>query len=115
MRLIKNIASVAGVLWAIQLVLFIVLFASTVTHLIVQCFVALGIKMPATSLEKFLIGLLKILTWPTRLLVSGGSFGETAVQTIWLTGVNSLIWGVPLGALCCYARNKVHSKQSKPA
>ena len=114
MRLIKNIAVVAGVLWAIQLLLFILLFASAVTHLIVQCFVALGVKMPANSLEQFLIGLLKILTWPTRLLVSEGSFGKTAVQTIWLTGVNSFICGVLLGALFCCVRNRARSKQNSP-
>ena len=113
MRPIKHIAVVAAVLWAIQLLLFIVLFASAVTHLIVQCFIVLGVKMPANSLEQFLIGLLKILTWPTRLLVSRSSFGETPLQTIWLTGVNSLIWGIPVGALYCYARNKVRLKQSK--
>ncbi len=115
MRLFRNIAAVAGVLWAIQLLLFIVLFASAVTHLIVQCFIALGVKMPADSVEQFLIELLKILTWPTRLLVSKGSFGQTAVQTFWLTGLNSLIWGAPLGVLLFYARNRRRSKQSKPA
>ena len=106
MKLFRNITTVAGLLWAVQLLLFILLFASTVTHLIVQCFVALGIKMPANSLEQFLIGLLKILTWPTRLLVSRDSFGESALQTFWLTGLNSLIWGVPLGALLFYTRNR---------
>lgn len=115
MKLFKNIGAVAGVLWAIQLLLFILLFASTVTHLIVQCFVALGVKMPANSLEQFLIGLLKILTWPTRLLISKGSFGETAVQTIWLTGLNSLIWGAPLGVLLFCARNRRRPKRSNPA
>lgn len=108
-------AVLAGVLWAIQLLLFILLFASAVTHLIVQCFVALGVKMPSDSLEQFLVGLLKILTWPTRLWVSNGSFGETALQTIWLTGLNSLIWGVPLGTLLFYARKKGDLKQSNSA
>lgn len=115
MRLFKNIAAIAGVLWAIQMLLFIVLFASAITHIIVQCFVALGVKMPANSLEQLLIGLLKVLTWPTRLLVSKNSFGDTAMQTIWLTGVNSLIWSVPLGMLLFYARNKRSLKQGKAA
>lgn len=115
MRLFKNIAIVVGVLWAIQLLLFILLFASAITHLIVQCFVALGVRMPANSLEQFLIGLLKILTWPTRLLISEGSFGDTALQTLWLTGLNSLIWGAPLGVLLFYARNKRRPKQGNPA
>lgn len=115
MRLIKNMAVLAGVLWAIQLLLFILLFASAVTHLIVQCFVAIGVRMPANSLEQFLIALLKILTWPTRLLVSEGSFGETALQTVWLTGLNSLIWCVPLGTLLFYARKRRNLKRSNPA
>jgi hypothetical protein len=115
MRLTKTIAALAGVLWAIQLLLFILLFASTITHLIVQCFVALGVKMQANSLEEFLTELLKILTWPTRLLVSSGSFGKTASQTIWLTGLNSVIWGVPLGALWFYAWHRNNLNRSKPA
>jgi hypothetical protein len=115
MRLTKTIAVMVGVLWTIQLLLFIVLFASAMTHLIVQCFVALGVRMPTNSMEEFLIGLLKILTWPTRLLVSRDSFGKTAAQTVWLTGLNSLIWGVPLGALWFYARHRNNLNRSKPA
>lgn len=115
MRLFKSIAVAAGVLWSIQLLLFIILFASAITHLIVQCFVALGVKMPANSLEQLLTGLLKILTWPTRLLVSRDSFGETALQTFWLTGLNSLIWGIPLGVLLFFARNRLGPKPGNPA
>src|SRR5579862_4468719 len=115
MKQIKNIAALAGVLWAIQLFLFILLFASAVTHLIVQCFVVFGVRMPENSVEQFFTELLKILTWPTRLLVSQDSFGKTPMQTVWLTGLNSLLWGMPLRMLFFYARNRLSLKRSTPA
>lgn len=110
MKLIKTIAALAFAFWTIQLLLFVLLFASAITHLIVQGFIFLGLKTPRSSIEQFLISVLKILTWPARLLVAKDSFGQTPLATLWATGLNSLIWAVPLGALWFYAR----SRRSQP-
>lgn len=110
MRWIKTIATLAFALWAIQLLLFVLLFASAITHLIVQGFIFLGLKTPQSAIEQFLISVLKILTWPARLLVAKDSFGQTPMATLWATGLNSVFWAIPAGALWFFVR----SRRSQP-
>ncbi|HEY2083029.1 MAG TPA: hypothetical protein VGI88_09610 [Verrucomicrobiae bacterium] len=83
--------------WLIQSLMFIVLFASSFTHIVVQLFVSVGASAPETS--AFLAGIMKVLAWPVHSLFPSAWSEATFVQAILLLGLNSLIWGVVIGTL----------------
>ena len=99
MKGIKTIAWLTVILWAIQSLTFLMFFASSFTHLIVRCFVTLGMPISETSVQTFLSSVMKLLSWPVRPLLwstwSEGSF----ITIILLLALNSLIWAGALGAL----------------
>jgi len=112
--LFRTIAVVTIGLWAIQFIAFVVFFASFFTHLIVRCFVALGVPLPESSLEAFLAGAMKILSWPIRLLFSS-AWAEAGVVTILLLlAVNGLIWGTVLGTILYFLRGTPGKKGAQP-
>ena len=98
MKYIKNIAWLTLIIWAVQSLTFLLFFASVFTHLIVRCFVTLGVPISETSVQAFLTGIMKLLSWPVRPLLwstwSEGGF----VTIILLLALNSLIWAGVLGA-----------------
>jgi hypothetical protein len=113
--LFRTIAIVTIGLWAIQFIAFVVFFASFFTHLIVRCFVALGVALPESSLEAFLTGAMKVLSWPVRLLFSSAWAEASVVTTLLLLAVNGLIWGGVLGTiLFLLRRSSGSSSQPRP-
>jgi hypothetical protein len=106
MRLFKTIAWSTLVLWLIQFITFLVFYASFFTHLIVRCFVALGVALPESSLESFLSGAMKILSWPIRLLFSSTWSEASMPRTLLLLATNGLIWGSVLGTILYFLRGK---------
>jgi NADH:ubiquinone oxidoreductase subunit 4 (subunit M) len=82
--------------------MFIVLFASSFTHIVVQLFVAAGSSEPETS--AFLSGTMKVLAWPVHSLFPSAWSEATFAQAILLLGLNSLIWGIVLGTLLFFLK-----------
>jgi hypothetical protein len=99
MRLIKTIAWLTLVVWLVQSLAFIALFASSFTDLIVRCFISLGVPIPETSLNAFLTGTMKVLSWPVRALFFSTWSQANSLTAILLLAVNSLIWATVLGAI----------------
>ena len=102
--LFRTIALVTIGLWLIQFVVFVIFFASFFTHLIVRCFVALGVPLPESSLEAFLTGAMEVLSWPIRLLFSSAWAEASVIKILLLLAVNGLIWGTVLGTVLFLAR-----------
>lgn len=92
MRWMKIFAWLAPILWAVQLIVFILLFASVFTRLIVQCFTLVGLPVHETSVNTFLTGLMKILSWPIRPLFSSTWTQGTFIINVLLLALNSLLW-----------------------
>jgi hypothetical protein len=99
MRLFKNIAFLTLVFWSIQFIAFVLFFGSFFTHLIVRCFVALGVGLPESSLEAFLTDAMKIVSWPIRLLFASAWADATVIKTLLLLAINGLIWGSAVGTM----------------
>jgi hypothetical protein len=112
--LFRTIAVVTIGLWAIQFVAFAVFFASFFTHLIVRCFVALGVPLPESSLEAFLSGAMKVLSWPIRLLFPSVWAEASVVKILLLLAVNGLIWGSVLGTMLYFLRGTPRKKDAQP-
>jgi hypothetical protein len=113
MRLAKIIAWVALGSWAIQSFAFVMFFASSFTHLIVRCFVTLGIPVPESSVQAFLSGSMKVLTWPIRPLFASAWSEANVAKIILLLALNSLIWGGVLGTLIFFLKNQTLRKSSR--
>ena len=111
MRLIKIIASLTLIFWLVQSVAFIFLFASSFTDLVVRCFISLGVTVPESSLNTFLSGAMKVLSWPVRVLFSSAWNQAGTSTAILLLAVNSLIWGTVLGLIFYFLRRN----QPRPA
>jgi len=112
--LFRTIALVTIGIWLIQFVAFVIFFASFFTHLIVRCFVTLGVPLPESSLEAFLTGAMEILSWPIRLLFSSAWAEASVVKILLLLAVNGLIWGSVLGALLWFLRRTRHQRTAQP-
>jgi hypothetical protein len=111
MKWIKTIAWLTLAFWLIQTLVFIMLFASVFTRLVVQCFVFVGLPMPETSVHAFLLGTMKVLAWPIRPLFSSTWSDASFLTTILLLGLNSLIWGSVLGTLIYFVRRNRKSPE----
>jgi hypothetical protein len=110
MRLFKNIAWLTLALWFIQIITSVIFFASFFTHLIVRCFVMLGSPLPESSVEDFLSSVMKVLSWPIRLLFPSAWADATTIKILLLLAVNGLIWGGVLGTiLFLIRRNRASS------
>lgn len=92
MKWMRTFAWVAPILWAIQLVAFIMLFGSVFTRLTVQCFTFVGLPVRETSVNAFLTGLVKILSWPIRPLFSSTWTEGSFITNVLLLALNSLLW-----------------------
>lgn len=101
---IKITALLALACWLVQSVMFIVLFASSFTHIVVQLLVSVGASAPETS--AFRSGTMKVLAWPVHSLFPSAWSEATFVQAILLLGLNSLIWGIVLGTLLFFLKRK---------
>jgi hypothetical protein len=97
MRWIKTVAWVTLAFWVADSVMFIMLFASAFSHIVVQCFVSLGAPMPEAN--AFLHGTMQVLAWPIHSIFPTAWSDATFVQAILLLGLNSLIWGSVLGTI----------------
>ena len=107
MRLLKSIAWLTLVTWAVQTLGFVAFFGSSFAHLIVRCFVSVGVAIPETSLETFFSDVMKILSWPIRPLFAATWAEGSVVTILLLLALNSLIWGVVLGTFLFLAtRNR---------
>jgi hypothetical protein len=104
MRWPKIIAWITLVCWLVQSLVFTMLFTSTFTHIIVQCFVSLGAPLPETS--AFLSGTMKVLAWPIHSLFPSAWSEATFVEAILLLAANSLIWGAPFGTVLFFWKRK---------
>ena len=115
MKFIKTIGLTAIAFWLAQLVLFALMLATWFSHFILQWFAAFGWALPYTSFQKFLFKLMTIITYPTRLFLRPGWFGDDSITTILLLGANSAIWGVVLGSLIyLVGRKKPDGKSARP-
>lgn len=107
MRWMKTFAWVAPLLWAVQLIAFILLFASVFTRLIVQCFIFVGMPVHETSVNAFLTGLMKILSWPVRPIFSSTWAEGSFIINVLLLALNSLLWSSVIAtALFFFAKSK---------
>ncbi|HWD92095.1 MAG TPA: hypothetical protein VG938_07070 [Verrucomicrobiae bacterium] len=101
-KLFKTIAGITLASWLLQSLMFIVLFASSFEHVVVQTFVSLGGSQAGTS--AFLSGTMKVLAWPVHSLFPSVWAEASFVEAILLLGLNSLIWGGVLGTLWFFLR-----------
>jgi hypothetical protein len=97
--------------WLVQSLMFIMLFASAFTHVVLQCFVSLGAPMPEAN--AFLHGTMQVLAWPIHSLLPSAWSDATFVQAILLLGLNSVIWGSVLGTILFFVA-RMRRKRGTP-
>jgi len=113
-KLLKTIGLTAVAFWLAQLILFALMLATWFSHFILQWFAAFGRPLPYTSFQKFLFKIMTIITFPTRLFLRPGWFGDDSVMTVLLLGVNSAIWGVIMGTLIYIVGKKKSAGKTPP-
>lgn len=106
MKWMKTFAWLAPILWAVQLITFIMLFASAFTRLTVQCLAFVGLPVRETALNAFLIALVKILSWPIRPLFSSAWAQGSFIVDVLLLALNSLLWSSAIATLIYLAKPK---------
>jgi len=98
-RLLTCVVLTTIAFWLLDLIVFTLLFATSFVHLVVHMFVGLGVPLTESGFQNFLSHVMKILAWPVRLFFPHGSVGDNAWMTILLLGLNSVLWGIGIGAL----------------
>jgi hypothetical protein len=96
-KLIKTITLTTVMLWSVHLGLFGLLFAGWLIRFVIQWFVSFGTPQRESSLESFLSGVMKVLTYPVRLVVADGQFEGSTITMFMLLAINGAIWGSALG------------------
>jgi hypothetical protein len=98
MKLVWTILTTALIFWLVQILLFLLFLAAWFTHLIIRLFVCLGVNLPDSAFQNFILSLLKGLLWPIS-AVTPTMAGSSAFVMFFYLGMDSLVWGVAVGVV----------------
>jgi len=101
MKPARTIIITALIFWLVQILLFVLLFATWFINIVMRLLVSLGLNVPPSAIEGFLSGILNDLSYPIRLFLPNHQLGDGFIAVALALSADSLIWGVAVGTLIC--------------
>ena len=98
MKLVWTILITALAFWAAQVVLFVLLFVDSLTHIILSLLLCFGAHISDSRFQAGISKLLTILLSPVNQIVPA-STSSTSFTLFLLLGLDSLAWGAVIGSV----------------